>query len=74
MSDTHITFRKAVTGAVSGLAGFVVGGFVVKAAVHYFAGSPAWELPATFCGALTLFVVAILTIAPALRGKTAKHR
>jgi|GEM_PF-5754584 len=66
MNDTRITFRKVATGAACGLVGFVVGGFVARAAIRYFAGSPAWELPAMICGALALFVVAVLVVAPAI--------
>ena len=74
MSDTPITFRKVATGAACGLVGFIVGGFVARAAVQYFAGSPAWELPAIICGALALFVVAVLVVAPALGAKVPKHK
>ena len=74
MSDTRITFRKVATGAACGLVGFVVGGFVARAAVRYFAGSPAWELPAIISGALALLIVAALVVAPALGAKATKHK
>jgi uncharacterized integral membrane protein len=74
MSDTHITFRKVATGAVCGLAGVIVGGFVARAAVRYFAGSPVWELPAVIVGALALFVVGVLVVAPAIGAKASKHK
>jgi len=74
MSDTHITFRKVVTGAACGLVSFVVGGFVTRAAVRYFAGSPVWELPAVICGALALFVVAVLVVAPAIGAKASNRK
>ena len=72
MNDTRTTFRKGAIGAVCGLAGFIVGGFVARAAVRYFAGSPAWELPAIIIGALTLCVVAILVVAPSIRTRPPK--
>lgn len=62
MSDTRITFRKVMIGAGTGLVGAAVGGFLAKIAIHEFAGSPAWELPAIFVGALTVFVVAALAV------------
>lgn len=74
MPDTRITFRKIVTGAACGLVSFVVGGFVARTAVRYFAGSPAWELPAIICGALALLVVSVLVVAPALGAKATKHK
>lgn len=74
MSDTRITFRKVATGAACGLVGCIVGGFLARAAVRYFAGSPAWELPAIICGALALFVVAVLVVAPALGAKATEHK
>jgi len=74
MSDTRITFRKVARGAACGLAGFVVGGLVARAAVRHFAGSPAWELPAIICGALALLVVAVLVVAPALGAKATKQK
>jgi hypothetical protein len=74
MSNTRITFRKIATGAACGLVGFAVGGFVALAAVRYFAGSPAWELPAIICGALALFVVAVLVVAPAIGAKASNRK
>lgn len=74
MADTRITFHKVATGAACGLVGFVVGGFVARAAVRYFTGSPAWELPAIICGALALFVVAVLVVAPAIEAKASKRK
>ena len=74
MPDTRITFRKIATGAACGLVSFVVGGFVARASVRYFAGSPAWELPAIICGALALLVVSVLVVAPALGAKATKHK
>ena len=74
MADTRITRRKVVIGAACGLAGFVIGGFVARVAVRHFAGSPAWELPAIFCGALALLVVAVLVVAPAIGAKACKRK
>ena len=74
MTDTHITLRKVVTGAACGLAGVAVGGFVARAAVRYFAGSPVWELPAIIVGALALLVVGVLVVAPAIGAKAAKRK
>jgi uncharacterized integral membrane protein len=74
MTDTRITLRKVATGAACGLVGVVIGGFVARAAVRYFAGSPAWELPAIICGALALFVVAVLVVAPAIGAKVSNSK
>ena len=74
MNDTRITFRKVATGAACGLVGFGVGGFVARAAVRYFAGSPAWEFPAIVCGALALFIVAALVVAPAIGARSPKDK
>lgn len=70
MQDTRITLRKVATGAACGLIGFVVGGLLARAAVRYFAGSPVWEVPAIICGALAVFVVVVLLVAPAIGSKT----
>ena len=74
MSDTRINFRKTATGAACGLVGFVAGGWVARAAVRHFAGSPVWEIPAIICGALALTVVAVLIVAPSLEVKAAKRK
>lgn len=74
MNDTRTTFREVATGAACGLVGFGVGGFAARAAVRYFAGSPAWELPVVICGALTLFVVAVLVVAPAIVARSPKAK
>ena len=75
MSNTHITFRKVVVGAGSGLAGVIVGGTLVKFAVPKFAGSPPWLLPAIVVGILAAIVLAALII-PTIIGerRRAKHK
>ena len=74
MSDTHITLRKVATGAVCGLVGVIVGGFVARAAVRYFAGSPVWELPAIIIGSLALLIVGVLVVAPAIGARAPKRK
>jgi hypothetical protein len=75
MSNTHITFRRVVVGAGSGLAGVIVGGTLVKFAVPKFAGSPPWLLPAIVVGILAAIVLAALII-PTIIGerRRAKHK
>ena len=74
MNQTRVTFRRIVTFVACGLAGAVLGGFVAKAAIRYFAGSPVWELPAIICGSLALCVVAVLIVAPVIGAKAPKHK
>ncbi len=72
MNETRITLRKVATGTAFSLVGFIIGGLLVRAAARHFAGSPAWVLPAIICGALALFVVAALVVAPAIGSRPPK--
>jgi hypothetical protein len=62
VSESHITFRKVIVGAGSGLAGAIVGGAIVKFVAPKFAGSPPWLFPAIVVGILAAPVVSALTV------------
>lgn len=74
MTDIRVTSRRIVAYMACGLVGAVVGAIGADAAARYFAGSPAWELPAISVGAVALVVVGVLGMASAsdVRRRTRK--
>ncbi|GFZ88385.1 hypothetical protein [Dyella caseinilytica] len=75
MNKPHITLRKIIVGAGSGLAGVIVGGALVRFAAPKFNGSAPWLLPAIVIGTLTVLVMAALIVPTILsERRRAKHK
>jgi hypothetical protein len=74
MTDVRLTLRRIIACVACGLVGAVAGGLGADAAARYFAGSPAWELPAISVGVLAVVVVGVLGMASAsgVRRRTRK--
>jgi hypothetical protein len=64
MARTRITPRRLGYAIACALAMAVASQLAARAAVRYFADSPAWELPAICCGTLAVLIIGFLAAAP----------